>query len=195
MVTETEKKILIAARKEFEEKGFNGSRMQNIATLAGMSKPSLHYYFRTKENLFKKIFDEALEEYMPLVNTWVNDNLSWEEKIKLFTNELVKYVHKGHLLFLIREIYRNPDLLEDRVKKSKTPNKFVNYFDDIMLKKNIRQTDARVLFIMVHSICSFPVLNSRMFQKTLRMSEKQYNELMQSYAKTAAELIINAIKK
>jgi hypothetical protein len=64
-----------------------------------------------------------------------------------------------------------------------------------MLKKNIRQTDARVLFIMVHSICSFPVLNSRMFQKTLRMSEKQYNELMQSYAKTAAELIINAIKK
>lgn len=31
MVTETEQKILIAARKEFEQKGFNGARMQNVA--------------------------------------------------------------------------------------------------------------------------------------------------------------------
>lgn len=195
MVTETEQKILIAARKEFEQKGFNGARMQNVADLAGISKPSLHYYFRTKENLFKKIFDEALEEYMPLVNTWINDSLSWDEKIKFFTSELVKYVKEGHMLFLIREINRNPDLLEERIKKSKTPNKFVRYFEELMQKKNIRQTDARTLFIMLHSICSFPVLNNQMFQKTLRLSEKQYNELMQSYAKTAAELIINAIKK
>lgn len=195
MVTDTEQKIVDAARKVFGQKGFNGARIQNIADLAGISKPSLHYYFRTKENLFKKIFDEALEEYMPLLNTWKNDSLSWEEKIEFFAEKLVEYVQQGHMLFLIREINRNPELLEERIKTSKSPNKFVSYFEELMSRDKTIQADARVLYIMLHSVCSFPILNRQMFQKTLRLSEKQYSELMQTYAKSAAALIINAIKK
>ncbi len=195
MLTDTEKKIMNSARAEFEQKGFNGARLQAIADAAGISKPSLHYYFRSKENLFQKIFDEALDEYMPIVNTWKNDSLTWEQKIVSFTQELVKYVQNGHMLFIIREINRNPDLLEDRIKKGKGTNSFVTYFEEMVQQDEIQQTDSRILFIMVHSICSFPVLNSQMFQKSLKLSEKKYNELMEDYAKVVADLIINAIKK
>jgi TetR/AcrR family transcriptional regulator len=52
-VSETEQKILLAAREEFSERGFDGARMQAIADHAGTNKALLHYYFRSKEKLFK----------------------------------------------------------------------------------------------------------------------------------------------
>ncbi len=193
--TEAEHKILEAARQEFKQKGYNGTRMQKIADAAGISKPSLHYYFRNKENLFKKIFDEALDEYLPLVNTWENDSLSWEEKVLRFTNEFIRFNQNGNMLFIIREINRNPDLLAERIKKSKSPNRFVAYFEQVMAEKKIRQADVRVLYNLLQSICCFPAMNSQILQKSLRLSEKQFKELMQGYAKAAAGFFINANKK
>ncbi len=193
--TDTERKILDAARQEFEKKGFNGTRMQKIADEAGISKASLHYYFRSKDNLFQKIFDEALDEYVPLISTWMDDNMSWEEKIKHFTKDLIEFIKKGRMLFIIREINRNPDLIAERIKKSKSPNKFVAYFDEVQKGKSIRKVDTRYLYILLNSICCFPEMNKQMFQKGLRLSPKQYEDMMEGYAEAAAEFFIYAIKK
>lgn len=193
--TESERKILDAARLEFEKKGYNGTRMQKIADTAGISKASLHYYFRSKDNLFKKIFDEAVEEYLPLVNTWTNDSLTWEDKVLRFTDEFMKFNQRGNMLFIIREINRKPDLITDRMNQSKSPNRFVAYFEQVMKEKKIRQEDVRILYIILQSICCFPAMNKQMFQKTLRLSDKQYAELMNGYGKAAANFFINAIKK
>lgn len=193
--TESERKILDAARLEFEQKGYNGTRMQKIADVAGISKASLHYYFRSKDNLFKKIFDKAIDEYMPLVNTWADDRLSWEEKVFRFTENFMIFNQKENLLFIIREINRNPDLLTERIKQSKSPNRFVTYFEQVLKEKKIKQADVRLLYIILQSICCFPAMNSQMFKKALRLSDKQYAELMHGYAKAAADFFINAIKK
>lgn len=193
--TETERKILAAAHKEFEQNGYNGTRMQKIADVAGINKASLHYYFRSKDNLFNKIFDKAVDEYMPLVNTWTDDRLSWEEKILRFTETFMIFNQKQNILFIIREINRNPDLLTSRIKHAKSPNRFVTYFEQVLKEKKIKQADVRLLYIILQSICCFPAMNSQMFKKTLRLSDKQYAELMQGYAKAAGDFFINAIKK
>lgn len=193
--SEAELKILEAARMEFEQKGYNGTRMQKIADVAGISKASLHYYFRSKDNLFRKTFNNALDEYLPLVNTWADDSLSWEQKVERFTVELISFIQKGSMLFIIREINRNPDLLTERIKHSKSQNRFVAYFEQVLKEKKIKQVDVRVLYIILQSICCFPALNHQMFKMTLRLSDKQYAELMQGYAKAAADFFINSIKK
>ena len=51
MAKDTEKTILEAARKQFVQKGFAATRMQEIADEAGINKAMLHYYFRSKEKL------------------------------------------------------------------------------------------------------------------------------------------------
>jgi AcrR family transcriptional regulator len=61
----TEEKILEAAKKVFHRKGFEGARMQEIADEAGINKALLHYYFRTKENLFDDVFKAAFREIFP----------------------------------------------------------------------------------------------------------------------------------
>ncbi len=192
--SDSERKILEAARKEFEKKGYSGTRMQKIADEAGISKASLHYYFRSKDNLFKKIFDDAMEAYLPLLNTWTDNQLDWEQKIRQFIHDFMKFSEQGHLLFLIREINRNPELLSERIKKTKSQNRFVLYFEQVMSENKIRHADVRILYIILQSICCFPALNGPMFQKTLRLSNIQYQSLMAEYAHSAANFFIHALK-
>jgi TetR/AcrR family transcriptional regulator len=56
-----EKRILQAARREFIEKGLAGARMLAIAERAGVNKALLHYYYRSKEGLYKAALAEVLE--------------------------------------------------------------------------------------------------------------------------------------
>lgn len=191
---ETEQKILDAAKQEFETKGYNGVRMQKIADAAGISKASLHYYFRSKDNLFKKVFDQAMSEYLPLLNTWTDDSLNWEQKIRKFISDFTEFSEKGSLLFIIRELNRRPELLTEIIKNSKSPNRFVAYFEKITTTNTISTDEIRAFYIILQSICCFPTVNEIVLKKSLRLSDKQYKELMQGYASVAADFFINALK-
>ena len=41
--------------------------MQAIADEAGINKAMLHYYFRSKDKLFQKILNEALDSVAPVI--------------------------------------------------------------------------------------------------------------------------------
>jgi len=58
----SEDKILLSARKIFTENGFTGARMQAIAREAGVNKALLHYYFRSKENLYQAVLKQILTQ-------------------------------------------------------------------------------------------------------------------------------------
>jgi len=55
-----EERILAAATNEFANKGFYGARTQHIADAAGLNKAMLHYYFRSKENLYQKVLSSVV---------------------------------------------------------------------------------------------------------------------------------------
>lgn len=64
---DTEQLILEAAIKEFSAKGFDGARTASIAAEAGVTHAMLHYYFRTKENLFERIFKDKIRYILDMV--------------------------------------------------------------------------------------------------------------------------------
>ncbi len=55
-----EQDILKAAEQEFMQKGYDGAKTVSIARTAGVTHAMLHYYFRTKENLFNRVFEDKL---------------------------------------------------------------------------------------------------------------------------------------
>ena len=59
----TERAIFEAALEEFAEKGFHGARMQTIADRAGANKALVHYYFRSKEQLYLKALGEITRAF------------------------------------------------------------------------------------------------------------------------------------
>ena len=58
----TKQTIMQGAREVFRSKGFAAARMQEIADTASINKAMLNYYFRSKQQLFEKIFDEKFSE-------------------------------------------------------------------------------------------------------------------------------------
>ena len=78
----TEQSILKAAEKEFLKKGFSGSKTTEIAKEAGVTHAMLHYYFRTKENLFNKVFEEKAKQLADTFLSRVDESLLFLEKIK-----------------------------------------------------------------------------------------------------------------
>ena len=56
--------ILEAALDVFSLRGFRGSTIDQIAEVAGMSKPNLLYYFRTKEGMHRALIDRVLENWL-----------------------------------------------------------------------------------------------------------------------------------
>ena len=55
-----EQAILEAAEYEFLDKGFEAAKTTKIASLAGVTHAMLHYYYRTKENLFNMVFEKKV---------------------------------------------------------------------------------------------------------------------------------------
>src|SRR5215469_1764195 len=55
-----ESKILTAAETIFAKKGFSGASTAEIAQKAGVPKANLHYYFRTKQQLYAAVLDNIL---------------------------------------------------------------------------------------------------------------------------------------
>jgi AcrR family transcriptional regulator len=53
-----EQEIIEAARKVFIAKGYGLAKMRDIAAEAKINIAMLHYYFRSKENLFNIIFED-----------------------------------------------------------------------------------------------------------------------------------------
>ena len=56
--------ILQAAEKVFAEAGFGGATMQLIADVAGLPKANLHYYFATKEDLYRQVVQNIFEIWL-----------------------------------------------------------------------------------------------------------------------------------
>ncbi|GAB3102870.1 TetR family transcriptional regulator [Aestuariicella hydrocarbonica] len=58
------RQIIAAAEALFAEKGFNGTSTQEIADRAGLPKANVHYYFKTKQDLYTVVLKDILDAWM-----------------------------------------------------------------------------------------------------------------------------------
>jgi TetR/AcrR family transcriptional regulator len=58
----TVRRIVVAARKVFAQKGLAGARMDEIARVAGVNKALPYYYFRNKEELHRFVLETMIAQ-------------------------------------------------------------------------------------------------------------------------------------
>jgi AcrR family transcriptional regulator len=61
-------RLLETATELFAEKGYAGASVREIVEKAGVSKPVLYYYFKSKEGLFYAILDWAADVQQEILN-------------------------------------------------------------------------------------------------------------------------------
>lgn len=106
-----ENKIIQAAKETFLKKGYKETNMSDIAAVVGLTRPAMHYYFRTKERLFQAVFGEILLSFLPKIKGLINADIPLEEKIgKIVDEYFVILTETPELpLFLMKEASRDFD--------------------------------------------------------------------------------------
>lgn len=121
--TSKEKLILEAAEEEFLSKGYSGAKTTSIAKKAGVTHAMLHYYYRTKENLFQKVFQQKVRMIGDSFEVIFDENLPFETVVKKFTEK--------HFDFLMK----NPELINFVQNEVRANNENIVILRDILLSK------------------------------------------------------------
>ena len=83
---ENERLILEAGERIFALHGFRGSTMQMIADQAGLPKANLHYYFDSKEKLYRCVVEKIFEIWLQAASSFENSDEP-KEALKLYIYE------------------------------------------------------------------------------------------------------------
>lgn len=188
-----------AAKDIFQQKGMDGTRMQEIADKAGINKAMLHYYYRSKDLLFEAVFNKAFALLAPQMNKILNDDSSVEEKIRNFTNNYTSFIVKHPYIpnFIFHEMNRNPGFI-DKIRKAKgfpSLEKFNQQVADEVERGILNPIDGNQLFINIISLNLFPFIGKPLIKGVVRVDDNEFNQLIEIRKTAVADFIISSIKK
>jgi TetR/AcrR family transcriptional regulator len=69
---ENEVQILAAAERVFADFGFKGATTARIAEVANVPKANVHYYFATKEALYRRVIENVCSQWLEAAMTFEN---------------------------------------------------------------------------------------------------------------------------
>jgi AcrR family transcriptional regulator len=190
---------LDAAKTVFQAKGMNGARMQEIADEAGINKAMLHYYYRSKENLFEAVFNSAFSLLTPQLSAILNDDSSIEDKIKNFTFNYITFMLKHPYLpnFIIQEVNRKEDFILKLKENIGFPNldKFKVKVEDEIKQGILNPIEADQLFVNIIALSIFPFLGKPLIKAFANQDDKAYKVFVEKRKTEVANFIINSIKR
>ncbi|WP_227429403.1 TetR/AcrR family transcriptional regulator [Psychrobacter sp. I-STPA6b] len=104
--------ILQSAEEEFVLQGYQGATMQAIADRAGLPKANIHYYFKSKKNLYKTVLMGIIEEWNAGLVTMSVDSDPKEVLTQFISTKLEQaFKHPNrHKLFALEVIGGAPHL-------------------------------------------------------------------------------------
>ncbi len=196
---QTEELIFEAATEVFQEKGYDGARMHDIAQKAGINKALLHYYFRTKDALFDAVFQKLASMLFSKFTPILRPGLSLDGKLNFFFREHIEFLKTYPKLahFLLNEINRKPE----RIKRILEKIDFDHFFLTIaeMHKKEIEDYNItpEILPQIITSIAAisiFPFIARPIVEVALEKSGVSFNEYLEKRKEFAPDFVIGALK-
>lgn len=194
----TEERILDAARQVFQRKGMMGARMQEIADEAGINKAMLHYYFKSKDSLFDRVFLELVGKMLPVINQMLSSEIPLFEKIRRFVAEYQTNLAANEYVpaFVLQEMNRDPERLLAMLSTQvgmPNPLPFFKQIEEEVKAGHIRPIRPDQLMLNMISMCLFPYL-VKPITRALHLDPAFVKQIQEARKTEVADFIINAIK-
>jgi AcrR family transcriptional regulator len=189
-----EQLILQAARTIFIEKGMEGARMQEIADEAGINKALLHYYFRSKDKMFKAVFLEAFQKFLPHLENLIKSELPFLQKLEIFINNYINIIIENPFIpgFVLHELTQNPQRLAELMRNQTTLlPEFLAQIQSEIDKGNIKPFDPKQIIINSLALCIFPFVARPIIQAVFFDNNQEVYNL---FLKQRKEHVYNFIR-
>ena len=161
--TETPKKILEAAIRIFAEKGLRGARMHRIAEAAGVNQALLHYYFQSKENLYKEALFNAFSNLIRRLAGYLETDSSPEEAFRNTIHAYIDLLQDDPALprLLVSETLEGGHRLKavfDRIRVETgitPPNIIIPFVEKGIADGRLRPVDPMQTTVSIIGMCMF----------------------------------------
>lgn len=154
--------ILQTAMQVFIDKGWYGTKMQEIADRAGINKALLHYYYRSKEKLYAKIFEQQIWQAVYNIFKLFDEQLSFAEFLKKFIDNYMQLLTRNPKIpmFILRELSEGGKIVQSILQKLIESGKFsvtkpLTIIKNAMDRGEIVEMDPRQVLITVVGSCVF----------------------------------------
>jgi AcrR family transcriptional regulator len=104
--SEARAKISAAGEELFAARGYAGTAVRDIAEKAGVNGAMIHYYFRSKEGLYRAILESAASRVRAMLVETTGGDLPTRERLARFVEAYAAYIltHPNLARILYREM-------------------------------------------------------------------------------------------
>ncbi|NVD74436.1 TetR/AcrR family transcriptional regulator [Duganella sp. BJB1802] len=107
----TRETILGAATRLFQQRGFNGLGMRQIAEHLQIKAPSLYHHFASKEDLTRHALRQYREEQATRLLA-IEDGADLAEQLRMYAGLFAEMLHDGNRLCMYVTMLREPSFQE-----------------------------------------------------------------------------------
>ncbi len=182
----TEQQIMEVAEEMFLSKGFAMTTTTEIARRVGCNQALVHYYFRTKDNLFEKLFERKFTILASAISSDSLKNSGLKEKIEaIVTTHLNVIIANPKLPFLvINELTTNPARFENIISKLREQSLIIlgnleKELQEEIKKGTIRDISAFDLLLNILSLNIFMFLAKPLLLGVRNMSQAEFDSFVQ----------------
>ncbi|MDH3322951.1 MAG: TetR/AcrR family transcriptional regulator [Flavobacteriaceae bacterium] len=182
----------------FQDKGYNGTEMSEIAKKSGISEKELEFLYPRKDLIFKDVFIELYSRITPQLEDILNGNMTVFDKIRHFTNEYVNFINDNRFLplGLMRKLNYNTDFAKEFIVNLKmpSPGNFYKQVEKEIEKGNIRPMNPKQLMINIFALSVFPHVASPLMKDFINADNDEFDQIKNANRTLVADFIINSIR-
>lgn len=195
-----EEKIIEVAKALFIEKGYAETSMSEIAAKAGINRPGLHYYFRTKDKMFEAVFGDILLSIVPKIFDIISQkDMNIERRIEeMIDTYYALFIDNPKLpMFMMREINRDSNLLIKTATQLNIHEKFRHSLDSIeqeMKEGKLKQVPIRFMFYNISSLLTIPFLTQDLTYSILLEEGETFEDMLKEWKPYIIKQLLNLIE-
>lgn len=194
---DTEELIFEAASRVFQQKGYAGARMQEIADEADINKSMLHYYYRSKDKLFQQVYQREMSRFFPVIFKVLGSGDPFDEKINRLIDTYYIFLdeHPRIAQFVIYEMNQHPERFRSFIKEKgiHPPQNFVKQIKAEVRQGRMDAVDPRQLLVSIVGLILFPFIARTMIESLFEYDEEQFPEFLKERKSFLVDFILNAI--
>jgi len=197
-----EQAILEVAEKLFLEKGFALTSTTEIAKEVGCNQALVHYYFRTKDNLFNVIFEQKFKLLFQGIFEMKNTGeMKFQDKLKYIIESHFDLLRKnpGIPALILNELSRRPEQIDTlREKLHELPEKLILELNEELQKEiengNVREISLIDLMVTILSLNIALFIMLPVVEKALQWDVSQKEFMISHRRAENVDFILKSIR-
>ena len=177
---DTEQLIKDTAKQVFFGEGRFNATTQEIADAAGVNRTLINYYFRSRNNLFEIVFQDAQSQEHDIMEEIVFSDMPFKEKLSrhldIFFEQSKKYPYLE--IYMVTQMNQG-NCYKDKDHMNLLLDKFYLEVALEMEKGNIHKMRPEQFVLNFASLMSFPVSMRPLLQETTGFTKESYDTLLE----------------